>query len=256
MDRSVERKRVEAMDGGGDLLGAAVALHAHRPHHHVARETVGEAMQNIADDGAGRRGDDADPLRQEGEELLARGVEQALGGELLLALLEERHERAEPRRLERLDHDLVFRPAGIGRQPAGDEDFEPFLGLETHAGERALKDHRLDLGAFVLEREIAVAGRLRPAIAGDFPAHAHVAEGVLDGLLQRRREFGDGPFRDVEARRLIHCEAVNRIRLISSHTVVPAKAGTHNHRLWNMGPQHKRVYARLRHAMRGDDTTD
>src|SRR5262249_39673469 len=36
-------------------------------------------------------------------------------------------------------------------------------------------------------------------------------------------------------------------------TVVPAKAGTDNHRLWNMGPQHKRVYARLRRAMRGDD---
>jgi hypothetical protein len=29
-------------------------------------------------------------------------------------------------------------------------------------------------------------------------------------------------------------------------------AGTHDHRLWNMGPQHKRVYARLRRAMRGD----
>jgi len=133
-------------------------------------------------------------------------VEQALGGELLLALLDERHERAEPRWLERLDHDLVFRAAGIGRQPAGDEDFEPFLGLETHAGERGSPDHRLDLGAFVLEREIAVAGGLRPAIAGDFAAHAHVAEGVLDGLFQRRRELGDGPFRDVQSCRLVHCE--------------------------------------------------
>src|SRR5262249_36061508 len=38
-----------------------------------------------------------------------------------------------------------------------------------------------------------------------------------------------------------------------TRSVVPANAGTHNHRLWNMGPQHKRVYARLRRAMRGDD---
>src|SRR5215469_14394231 len=30
-------------------------------------------------------------------------------------------------------------------------------------------------------------------------------------------------------------------------------AGTHKHLLWNMGPQHKRVYARLLRAMRGDD---
>src|SRR6478736_4750934 len=36
-------------------------------------------------------------------------------------------------------------------------------------------------------------------------------------------------------------------------SVVPAKAGAHDHRLWNMGPQHKRVDARLRRAMRGDD---
>jgi tRNA (guanine37-N1)-methyltransferase len=47
------------------------------------------------------------------------------------------------------------------------------------------------------------------------------------------------------------------MRFITSYTVVPARgtprrsrrgdpvAGTHNHRLWNMGPQHKRVYARL-----------
>ncbi len=41
-----------------------------------------------------------------------------------------------------------------------------------------------------------------------------------------------------------------------SVTVVPAQAGTHNHRHWNMGPQHKRVYARLRRAMRGDDSNE
>ena len=44
---------------------------------------------------------------QERQKLLARLVEQALGGELLLALLQQRHQRAEARRLQRLDHDLV-----------------------------------------------------------------------------------------------------------------------------------------------------
>lgn len=34
--------------------------------------------------------------------------------------------------------------------------------------------------------------------------------------------------------------------------VVPAKAGTYNHRLWNIGLLHKRVYARVFDAaMRG-----
>ena len=101
------RQRVEAADRGGDLVRRAVALHAHRPDQHAARKAVGEAMQDVADDGAGRRGDDADHRGQERQQLLARLVEQALGGELLLALLEQRHQRAEPGRLQRLDDDLV-----------------------------------------------------------------------------------------------------------------------------------------------------
>src|SRR5262249_61873175 len=38
-----------------------------------------------------------------------------------------------------------------------------------------------------------------------------------------------------------------------NYALVPAKAGIHHHGLWNMGPQHKRGYARLLRAMRGDD---
>ena len=118
--------------------------------------------------------------RQKRQQLLARRVEQPFGGELLLALLEQRHQRADAGRLQRLDDDLVFRPARIGGEPAGGDHFEPFLGLEAHAAEGALPDHRLDLGAFVLEREIAVAGGMRAAIAGNLAAHPHIAVGVLD----------------------------------------------------------------------------
>ena len=96
-DAAALRQRVEAADGGGDLLGRAFALHLDRPDDHVAREAVGEPMQDVADHRAGRRGDDADHLRQERQELLARLVEQAFGGELALALLQQRHQRAERR---------------------------------------------------------------------------------------------------------------------------------------------------------------
>ena len=40
---------------------------------------------------------------QIGERLLARGVEEALGGKLLAALLEQRHQRAGAGRLQLLD---------------------------------------------------------------------------------------------------------------------------------------------------------
>src|SRR3989454_11881414 len=39
-------------------------------------------------------------------------------------------------------------------------------------------------------------------------------------------------------------------------TCRPRESGDPWYRLWNMGPQHKRVYARLRRAMRGDDASD
>jgi len=39
-----------------------------------------------------------------------------------------------------------------------------------------------------------------------------------------------------------------------SKIVVPAKAGTHIPEAVVLGPQHKRVHARLRRAMRGDDS--
>ena len=57
-------KRVEAVDRGGDFGGRALALHFHRPDQNAARKAVGEPMQDVADHGAGRRGDDADHRRQ------------------------------------------------------------------------------------------------------------------------------------------------------------------------------------------------
>ncbi len=196
-------QRVEAVDGGRDLLGRAFALHLHRPDDDVAREAVGQAMQDVADHRARGRRDDADRLRQIGNELLARFVEQAFGGELALALLKERHQRAEARGLQRLDDDLIFGRSGEGRELAGGNDLEAFFHLEAHAAEHALPDHGFQNGLVVLQAKIDVAGRVRAAIARDFAAHTHVAVGVLDCALERLRQLGDGEFRDVGLR-LVH----------------------------------------------------
>jgi len=195
---------VEAVDRGRHLLGGTLTLHPHRPEQDVARKSAGEPVQDVADHRSGRRGHDTDQVRQERQRLLARRVKEPLGGKLFLALLEQHHQRAEACRLERVDDDLVLRFPGIGGEPPGDEDLEPLLGLDSHAREGGPPDHRLDLGAFVLEREVTVAGRMRPAITGDFAAHAHVAERVLHGAPQRRGKFGDRPFPDIEACRFVH----------------------------------------------------
>ena len=104
----------------GDLLGRGLALHAHRPDQHMDGKAIGEAMQDVADHRAGRRGDDADDARQEGQQLLARGVEQALLGELAPPRFEQRHQRADARRLQRFDDDLIGGLAGEGGELAGE----------------------------------------------------------------------------------------------------------------------------------------
>src|SRR5215218_4025516 len=82
-------------------------------------------------------------------------------------------------------------------------------------------DHRLDLGALVLEREIAVTGGMGPAEAGDFAAHPDMAEIVLHRPLQGGREFRNGEFGRVgEVRRGSHFpDRFGRLRF-------PPKVGT------------------------------
>ena len=86
-----------ARERARDLERGAFALHARRADHEVR---VGIAAPQHLDDVAQRRaverGDDADLARQRRQRPLARCVEQALGGEPLLELLEGELQRAEP----------------------------------------------------------------------------------------------------------------------------------------------------------------
>jgi hypothetical protein len=41
---------------------------------------------------------------------------------------------------------------------------------------------------------------MRPAIAGNFPAHAHLVERIFDRALDRSGQFRDGIFRQVRGR--------------------------------------------------------
>ena len=135
---------LKPVDGRRHFRAARLALHAHRPDDDMQRKAVLDAVDDVADHRAGRRGDDADDARHVGQELLAAGVEQAFGGQPPLALLQQRHQRAGAGRLEIVDDDLVFRRAGIGRQLAGGDDLHPLLGAEVQPAHRALPDHRVD----------------------------------------------------------------------------------------------------------------
>ncbi len=191
-DGAILAEAVEAFDGGGDFGGGRLALDADRPDDYVGREAIGDAVEDIADDGAGGRGDDADGARQVGQLALALGSEEALGGELAAAVLEQGHEGAGAGRFDLLDDDLVFARAREGGEAARRDDLEAFLRLELQPGEAGLPDDGVERGVLVLKGEIGVAGGVDATEAGDFAAHAHMAELVLDGALNRLGDLGDG----------------------------------------------------------------
>ena len=97
------------------------------------RKAVLKAMEDIAYDGPRRRGNNADHARQIGQKLLAGRIEQAFGGEFLLALLKKRHECSKARRFDGLNDDLIARLAGKGRQSPRDHNLKALLRLDREA---------------------------------------------------------------------------------------------------------------------------
>jgi len=163
------------------------------------REALAQAMEDVADDGAGGARHDADDLGQVRQRAFALVGEEPFGGEAALPLLELGHQRAEAGRFERLDDDLVFRRAGEGGDLAGGNDLHAFLGLDLEAVPVAAPDDGVDLRLVVLEREVAMSRCVWAAIARDLAAQAHMAEAVLERALHGVRKLGDGELGDVVA---------------------------------------------------------
>jgi hypothetical protein len=131
----------------------------------MQRETVLDAVDDVADDGAGRRGDDPDHAGHEGQAALAASIEKPFALQTALALLQQRHQRSRARRLQIVDDDLVVGFAGIGGELAGGDHFHPLLGAEFQPAHRALPHHGVEPGAIVLQREIGMTRGMRATIA-------------------------------------------------------------------------------------------
>jgi hypothetical protein len=162
----------------------------------MARKAIRQAVQDIADDGAGGRSHHADDLRQIGNLLLAVIVEQALGGQLLAAFFQQRHQRAGAGGLHAVDDDLVLGLAGKRGDAPGDDDLEALFGLDLQPSRLALPDHAGQHRAVVLEVKIDMA-RCRPGHPAQFAAHPNVAKGVLQRPLERAGDLGDRVFRHI-----------------------------------------------------------
>ncbi len=145
---------------GAYLRRRGLALHRGRvDDHRDVRRAPGDDRQHVADRGAGGRRDQRDAARVYRRGLLARRIEQALGGEARLQLFEAAHQFADAGVLEMLDDELVPALRLVERRLRPDQNLLPVLRLEGDAAVGVAEHGRTDLRLVVLEREVPVTGR-------------------------------------------------------------------------------------------------
>src|SRR5208282_2007509 len=170
-----------------------VALHAHgiEQHVHIGKAALEDA-EDVADGRAGGRGDQPDAPRQQGQRLFARGIEQALGLEPLLQLLEGELEGAEANRLDLRDVHLILATKLVDAYGAAHGNFEAVLGAKFDSAQLVAKAGAADLGLLVLQREVDVAG-LRRVGVGDFSLDPQVLELAFEQIADARGELAYRP---------------------------------------------------------------
>ena len=171
---------MSSASGGFDFGGGGFALNGDGVEQHVeAGVAAGDDVEEVADDGAGGRGDDADGAGKGGQRALAVGVEEALGLEALLELLEGQLQRAGADGLHGLGDQLHLAALLVDADAAAHQHVQAVFGAEAEQHGLAAEEHDGELGVGVLEREVDVAGG-RGAVVGDLALDPDVAVLLLD----------------------------------------------------------------------------
>ena len=153
---------------------------------------AGDDVEEVANDGAGGRCDDADGAGKCGQRTLAGGVEEAFGLEALLELFEGELQRAGADRLHGFGDELHLAALFVDADAAADQDVEAVFGAEAQQHGLAAEEDDGELGVGVFEGEVDVAGG-RGAVVGDFAFDPDVAVLLLDEFADLGDEFADGP---------------------------------------------------------------
>ena len=125
-----------------DFDGAAATLDRHRvDQHRHGRETAPQDVQDVAECGAGRRGDHADASRQARQGLAVRRVEQALDRSFCFSSSKRLRSAPSPGLLEVLDDHLelatrlveTHAPAGDDLRAVRDREAHQLVAAAEHA---------------------------------------------------------------------------------------------------------------------------
>ena len=173
------------------------ALHRDRQHFDLdQRKTPPQDAQHVAHRRAGRRGDHAQAPHVARQRSLARSLEQALGGQPRLELLEGALQGALSGFLHAVDHQLVLATRFVDREPGADQHLHAVGRAELQPLRLRLEEGTAHLGAGVLQREIQMPGG-RPRHAREFALHPNEGEGALQQVARERVELRrreDGAF--------------------------------------------------------------
>jgi hypothetical protein len=153
---------------------------------------AGDDVEEVANDGAGGRGDDAHGAGKCGQRLLAFGVEQAFGLEALFELLEGQLQGAGADGLHGFGHQLHLAALLVDADAAAHQDVQAVFGAEAQQHGLAAEEDNGQLRVGVLEREVEVAGG-RGTEVGDFAFDPDVAVFLLDELADLADEFANRP---------------------------------------------------------------
>ena len=148
----------ERGDGGFDFSGGLIALNGDRDEQHIeAGVAAGDDGKEVSNDGAGGRGYDANSAWEGGQRALAIGVEEALGLEFFLELLEGKLERARADGFHGFRDKLHLAALLINADAAANQHVEAVVGAETEQNGLAAKEDDGELGVGVLEGEVNMA---------------------------------------------------------------------------------------------------
>jgi hypothetical protein len=140
---------------------------------------AGEDVENISNDGAARRGDDADAPWKLGQRFLALLGKESLGGELGLELLEGDLQGSGAHGLHVFGEQLHFAAGFIHGDAAAGDDLHPVLWAEAQQACLGAKHDDAQLGVSVLEGEVEMAAFGGPVV-GDFTLHPDVGKSLLE----------------------------------------------------------------------------